>query len=497
VIDMSVNGSSPEAGAAVEHLDVLIVGAGLSGIGTACHLRIHHPQRSIALLESRDASGGTWDLFRYPGIRSDSDMFTLGYSFRPWADDRALADGDTIRDYIRETARDYGVEPLIRYGRRVVAAEWSSEDARWTVEAVRDGGEREQLTCSWLFCCTGYYRYDEGYAPRFAGSERFGGEIVHPQHWDEDLDFRGKRVVVIGSGATAVTVVPAMARDAAHVTMLQRSPTYVLAMPARDPIAGWAQQRLPGRLSHPLIRWISVIRQWVGYQLSRRRPELMKRLIRRDLEKRLPADFDIDTHFTPTYQPWDQRLCLAPDGDLFKAISSGDASVVTDRIDRFVETGIRLESGTVLEADVIVTATGLNLLALGGIELTVDGRRRELPGLIGYKGLMLGGVPNLALTLGYTNASWTLKCDLTAQYVCRLLDFMDRHGYRVATPRVPGPEVERVPFLDLEAGYVMRAIDDLPKQGPKPPWRLHQNYARDIVMLRHRPVDDEAMSFGR
>jgi cation diffusion facilitator CzcD-associated flavoprotein CzcO len=481
-----------------EHVDVLIVGAGLSGIGAACHLQADCPGKSYAILEARERSGGTWDLFRYPGIRSDSDMFTLGYRFKPWREAKAIADGPTILDYIRETAREHGVEQHIRYQHRVVHASWSSEDARWTVEAERtDTGERVELTCRFLFGCTGYYRYDEGYTPHFEGSERFAGEIVHPQHWPEDLDYAGKCVVVIGSGATAVTLIPAMADRAAHVTMLQRSPSYVLSLPGRDPLADLIRRVLPPKAAYPIVRWKNVLLATALFQLSRRAPEFVKRLLRKGVEQRLPAGYDVDTHFAPTYNPWDQRLCLVPDGDLFEAISSGKASVVTDRIETFTERGIKLESGEELEADVIVTATGLNLLVLGGMTLSVDGRDVKPADTVGYKGMMLSGVPNMALTLGYTNASWTLKGDLCAGYVCRLLNHMDEHGYAYCTPRPLDPSLPTEPFIDLVSGYVLRSIDQLPRQGPKPPWRLHQNYPRDVVMLRYGSLDDEAIAFTR
>jgi monooxygenase len=481
----------------VEHLDVLIVGAGLSGIGTACHLTANCPGKSFALLESRDAIGGTWDLFRYPGIRSDSDMFTLGYSFRPWKEAKAIADGPSILTYIRETARDHGIEDRIRFNHRVVRAEWSTADAQWTVTAERtDTGEAVRLTCGFLFTCTGYYRYDEGFTPDFEGIERFRGQIVHPQHWPEDLDYAGKRVVVIGSGATAVTLVPAMAERAGHVTMLQRSPTYVVSLPARDPVADFLRRLLPARWAYPVVRWKNVLMTTVFFKLSRRAPGLVKKLLRRGVERRLPSGYDVDTHFTPTYNPWDQRVCLVPDGNLFNVLRDGSASVVTDRIESFTENGLRLESGAELEADVIVTATGLNLLALGGLSLAVDGREIDIAETVGYKGMMLGGVPNLAYTVGYTNASWTLKCDLVAQYVCRLLNHMDESGDRQCTPQEPGPSHPRQPFIDLASGYVLRAIDSFPKQGSTTPWRLHQNYARDIVTLRRGALEDGAMEFS-
>ncbi len=481
-----------------DHVDVLIMGAGLSGIGSACHLQRECPGKTYAILEAREAMGGTWDLFRYPGIRSDSDMFTLGYSFRPWEEAKAIADGPSILRYIRETARDHDVERHIRFGHRVVAATWSSEDAIWTVtaERVADGATVE-LTCDFFFGCSGYYRYDEGYSPRFEGIERFGGEVVHPQHWPKDLDYAGKRVVVIGSGATAVTLVPAMAEAAEHVTMLQRSPTYILSLPAQDRIADALRRRLPARRAYTIIRWKNVLLQQLSYGISRRFPKFARRLIRRGLLRELPPDYEVDTHFNPSYDPWDQRLCLVPDGDLFKAVASGDASIVTDGIETFSERGVRLASGEELEADIVITATGLNLLALGGVALSVDGTEIDIAEAVGYKGMMLSGVPNLALALGYTNASWTLKCDLVAEYVCRLLNHMDAEGYDYCVPREPGPDVEREPFLDLKAGYVMRSIHELPMQGDRAPWRLHQNYARDVLMLRRGELEDEGIEFRR
>ncbi|MGH3950826.1 MAG: flavin-containing monooxygenase, partial [Pseudonocardiaceae bacterium] len=472
----------------LDHVDVLIVGAGLSGIGAACHLRRECPDQTFAIFEARDAIGGTWDLFRYPGIRSDSDMFTLGYSFRPWTEAKAIADGEAIRDYIRQTARAHGVDEKIRFGHRVVRAEWSSDDARWTVEALRaDTGETVRLTCSFLFTCCGYYRYDEGYAPAFAGTERFTGQIVHPQHWPDNLDYAGKRVVVIGSGATAVTLVPAMAGDAAHVTMLQRSPSYILSLPSRDVIADGLRRRLPAKLAYPIVRWKNVLLAMLVFHLSRRAPTLVRYLLRKGVRIQLPEGYDVDTHFAPRYDPWDQRLCLVPDGDLFTAVRRGHASMVTDQIDTFTEHGLRLGSGTELEADIVVTATGLNLLAIGGMTLSVDGHDIELGQTVAYKGMMLSGVPNFALTLGYTNASWTLKGDLVGQYVCRLLNHMDDHGYQVCTPLAPESS-ELEPIIDLTSGYVQRSINILPKQGPAAPWRLHQNYPRDVLLMRYGAV---------
>ncbi|MEV4824118.1 NAD(P)/FAD-dependent oxidoreductase [Micromonospora sp. NPDC049274] len=485
-----------------DHVDVLIIGAGLSGIGAACHLRRDCPDKTYAVLEARDAIGGTWDLFRYPGIRSDSDMFTLGYSFKPWADATAIADGAAIRAYVRETAREYDVQRHIRFSHRVVRAEWDSGTARWTVHVRRtdtpgsDTAATVVLTCSFLFACTGYYRYDEGYTPALPGVDAYAGRLVHPQHWPDDLDHTGKRVVVIGSGATAVTVVPAMAQRAAHVTMLQRSPTYVIALSSRDRLAGALRRWLPAKSAYRVVRWKNVLLSTVNFQLSRRVPGLVRRLLRRGVKRRLPVGYDVDRHFSPRYDPWDQRLCVAPDGDLFTAVREGRASVVTDTIDTFTAHGVRLTSGDELPADIVVTATGLNLLALGGLTLRVDGVDVDLSDTVAYKGMMLSGVPNFALTIGYTNASWTLKADLVAGYVCRLLRHLDRTGQQVVTP-LPPPDARRVPLIDLRSSYVLRGVDVLPRQGARAPWRLHQNYARDVLLMRHGRLTDEGVRFSR
>jgi monooxygenase len=475
----------------LEHVDVLIIGAGLSGIGAACHLRTRLPGKTFAVLEGRMSSGGTWDLFRYPGIRSDSDMFTLGYSFRPWLGEKSIADGASILEYVRRTAAVEGVEQYIRYQHRAVHASWSSAQSRWTVEVDRaDTGTTERLTCDFLYGNTGYYRYDEGYTPHLEGIERFRGRIVHPQHWPDDLDYQGAKIVVIGSGATAVTLVPALAEKAAHVTMLQRSPTYIISLPSKDPLADAIRRRLPTRVATPIVRWKNVLLSVLSFQFSRRFPAKMSSLVRQAAQRRLPAGFDVATHFSPRYRPWDQRLCVAPDGDLFRAIRRGTASIATDTITTISEKGVRLSSGEELEADIIITATGLNLSILGGMTLDLDGHRLSLADTVGYKGMMFSGVPNLALTVGYTNASWTLKADLVAEYVCRLLAYMDDHGYRRAVPLAP-PAGGVAPFIDLTSGYITRSLDRLPKQGARPPWRLHQNYARDVVLLKYGRVDDE------
>ncbi|GIJ20940.1 flavin-containing monooxygenase [Micromonospora lutea] len=480
-----------------DHVDVLIVGAGLSGIGAACHLRRRHPGRTYALVEARDAIGGTWDLFRYPGVRSDSDMFTLGYSFAPWTAPKSLADGATIREYLRRTADEHDVTRHIRFRHRVQRAEWDSQRGRWTVHVRReDTAETVVLTCSFLYACTGYYRYEAGHTPHFAGQERFTGRIVHPQHWPADLDLTDRRVVVIGSGATAVTLVPALARQAARVTMLQRSPTYLLALSSRDRLADALRRLLPARLAHPIVRGKNVLLAAANYQLSRRAPGLVRGLLRRDAARRLPAGYDVERHFTPRYDPWDQRLCVVPDGDLFTVVSDGRAEVVTDTVDAFTTGGIRLASGRELPADVVVTATGLDLLALGGMTLRVDGVDVDLPETVAYKGMMLSGVPNFAMTIGYTNASWTLKADLVARYVCRLLRHLDRTGTQIVTPVAPPPG-PRPPLIGLTSGYVRRGVGRLPRMGTRGPWRLPQNYLRDLLSMRYGRLTDANVRFDR
>jgi monooxygenase len=480
------------------HVDVLIVGAGLSGIGAAYTLQRDCPAKSYAILEGRERIGGTWDLFRYPGIRSDSDMYTLGYSFRPWVQGKAIADGSTILEYINETAADSGIDKKIRFGHRVKRASWSSQQALWTVEA--EHGERVELltiTCSFLFVCGGYYSYAGGYTPQFAGQERFRGPIIHPQQWPEDLAYAGKRVVVIGSGATAVTLVPALAQQAAHVTMLQRSPTYVVAAPNHDKIAHWLRGHLPSQWAYSLVRWRNILFSIVFFRLCKSRPERMKQWIIKNVQKGLGAGFDVDTHFTPRYNPWDQRMCLVPDGDLFASINQGKASVVTEEIDGFTETGVKLRSGAEIAADIIVTATGLNLIALGGINLTVDGRPIDPGKTLNYRGTMFSGIPNLAAVFGYTNASWTLKAELTCQYICRLLNYMERKGLKICQPENADASMNEEPWLNLSSGYIQRAADQLPKQGSKMPWKLHQNYVLDVMSLRFGSLDDGVMKFRR
>jgi monooxygenase len=485
---------------AIEHFDVLIMGAGLSGIGAAHHLQTLCPKKSYVILEQRERIGGTWDLFRYPGVRSDSDMLTMGYSFRPWTSPKMISPGDEIRDYIAAAARDGGIDRHIRFRHRIQRAAWSSEEAQWTVNAVRqlpDGREEPvTLACNFLFSCAGYYSYSAGYTPEFPDIGRFQGRVVHPQAWRDDLDYAGKRVVIIGSGATAVTLLPAMAKTASHVTMLQRSPTYIVSMPAQDKIANWLRRVMPAMWAYRLSRWKNVAFMIYVYQLAQRRPNYVKAGLVKMVREQLGPDYDVATHFTPRYNPWEQRLCLVPDGDMFQAIKSGRASVVTDEIEAFTEKGIQLKSGTELEADVVVTATGLVLQAFGGAEISVDGRRVDLSQTLAYKGVMLSGVPNMASVFGYINASWTLKADLICTYVCRLLNLMDKKGVRQVTPN-SHDETAAAPFVEkFSPGYMQRALAYWPKQGSKAPWRVYQNYIRDAISLKWSKVDNGALDFS-
>ncbi|HEY2034620.1 MAG TPA: NAD(P)/FAD-dependent oxidoreductase [Rhizomicrobium sp.] len=481
----------------MDHFDVVIVGAGLSGIGAAYHLQTEAPKKSYAILEGREAIGGTWDLFRYPGIRSDSDMYTLGYNFKPWREQKAIADGPSILKYVRTTASENGIDKHIRYNHLVKHASWSSETARWTVEA--ETGAQKQIarfTCNFLFMCSGYYAYSGGYDPEFAGRDAFKGRIVHPQKWPSDLDYKNKKVVVIGSGATAVTIVPEMAKDAASVTMLQRSPTYMVSRPAEDKAANWLRDHLPAMLAYQLIRWRNVLMGMYFFNLARKKPAQVKTYLIDMLKKELPPDYDVQTHFTPYYNPWDQRLCLVPDSDFFQSIKDEKTSIVTDHIETFTPTGIKLKSGKELDADIVVTATGLKLELLGGMQVTVDGEARDLSKAMSYKGMMYSDVPNLASCFGYTNASWTLKCDLTCEYVTRMLNYMDRKGMQIAMPK-SDPSVAEAPWLDFSSGYVQRALEVLPKQGMKKPWKLYQNYALDLITLRYGKVDDGTLTFSK
>ncbi len=479
----------------IEHVDVLIIGAGISGIGAACYLRTMQPGRTFTILEARDEIGGTWDLFRYPGIRSDSDLHTFSYEFKAWENDKAIATADSIMAYLRDAVAENGIRPSIRFRHRVIGASWSTRDARWLVDIERqDTGERIAMTCGWFFCASGYYRYDQGYTPEFRGRERFTGEIVHPQRWPEDLDYRGKRVLIIGSGATAVTLVPAMAETAGHVTMLQRSPTYIVPVPSEDRLAN-ALPKLVGRdRAFAITRRKNIARQRLIWRFCQQHPRAARRLIRHLHARQLPARYPVDEHFRPAYNPWDERLCAVPDADMFKAIRDGRASVVTDQIDTFTERGIRLQSGRELEADIIVTATGLSLLALGGISLSVDGVPVNVPEKVAFKGFLLSDIPNFAYVFGYTNSSWTLKVGLICEHFCRLLAYMDAHGHTICYPRAPKAMPTR-PLLDFAAGYVKRSAGEFPRQGVEGPWRTCMDYRADYKTLREGPVEDGNLCF--
>ncbi|QLL07371.1 flavin-containing monooxygenase [Mycobacterium vicinigordonae] len=480
-----------------EHLDVVIVGAGISGVSAAWHLQDRCPTKSYAILEKRADMGGTWDLFRYPGIRSDSDMYTLGFRFRPWTERQAIADGEPILDYVKSTAAMYGIDKHVRYRQNVTGADWSTAERRWTLQVDNDGTP-STLTCSFLFLCSGYYNYEQGYTPRFNGSEDFAGPLIHPQHWPEDLDYQGKNIVVIGSGATAVTLVPALANSGAnHVTMLQRSPTYIVSQPQRDSIAERLNRALPDRAAYTATRWKNVIRQAAMYGACKKWPRRMRKILMGWAQRQLPEGYDVRKHFGPHYSPWDQRLCLVPNGDLFRAIRHGKADVVTDTIDRFTATGIRLNSGTELPADIIVTATGLNLQLFGGATTSIDGQPVDLTKTTAYKGMMLSGLPNMIYTVGYTNASWTLKADLVSEFACRLINYMDDHGYETVVVDEPAADVEERPFMEFTPGYVLRSLDELPKQGSRTPWRLNQNYLRDIHLIRRGKIGDEGLLFAK
>jgi len=479
-----------------EHFDLLIVGAGLSGIGAACHLQRKCPHKDFAILEARDAIGGTWDFFRYPGVRSDSDMFTLGYSFRPWTETKSIAPGDAILRYVRDTASEHGLVPRIRFNTRVKRASWSSKQGRWIVEAER-GPSREPVffSCRFLLMCSGYYSYAQGYSPDFPGAGRFKGPIVHPQNWSGEVAYAGKRVVVIGSGATAVTLAPELAKSAQSVTVVQRSPTYIAAWPDEDRVANVLRRYLPSGMACALARWKNMAATMYFYRICKREPERAKAMIRDAARATLGPDYDFETHFTPRYNPWDQRLCLAPNDDFFRAIRNGRIAMETGEIATFTEGGIKMRSGRQIDADLIVTATGLNLQLLGGAEFDVDGRPLDPPSLLSYKGVLLSDIPNLASVFGYTNASWTLKADLISGYVCRLLNFMDARGFQRCTPRNGDPGIERLPPVDFSSGYFQRAMDKLPRQGPSKPWRINQNYIRDILDLRLSAIDDGVLEF--
>ncbi len=479
------------------HLDVIIVGAGISGIGAACHLKMKSPGKSFAILDARSNFGGTWDLFRYPGIRSDSDMYTLGYSFKPWKEGDAIADGDSIIKYLDETIDEYGLRNKIQFGRKVTEARWSSEKCIWALSVICcTTGKAETHTCSYLFMCSGYYNYENGYLPEFDGYSDYEGVIAHPQHWPEELDYNGKNVIVIGSGATAVTVVPAMAEKAAHVTMLQRSPSYVASRPQQDKIANGMRKFLPDWLAYKITRTKNILLNIFFFNLARKYPRAFKANLLKLVQEELGQDYDVATHFTPKYDPWDQRLCAVPDADLFEAIRDKKASVVTDHIERFTPDGIKLKSGKKLTADIIVPATGLSLQSLGGMALVVDGEQVNIGETTNYKGMTLSNVPNFAWTVGYTNASWTLKADLTSSYVCRILNYMDKHHYQVCVPKLDGEAPGSAPLLDFSSGYIQRSIKDLPKQGGVQPWKNHQNYIADLLHLKFERLDDGVMKFS-
>jgi monooxygenase len=482
--------------ATTEHFDVLIAGAGISGVGAAYHLTTQCPGTSFVALETQKTFGGTWTTHRYPGIRSDSDLHTFGYRFKPWTS-APIATAAEILKYMGDVIEENDLARHIRYRHTITSAKWSSETNLWTIDATRtDTGELLRFTANFFWMCQGYYRHTEGYTPEWKGMAKFTGPIVHPQKWPEDLDYKDKRVIVIGSGATAATLVPEMARTAGHVTMLQRSPTYVVARPAEDALANKLRQKLSATLAYHLIRWRNVLLGMYFFQLCRRKPDRAKQLILGGVKMALGPEYDVARHFTPRYNPWEQRLCLVPDGDLFKSIRDKRASVVTNAIDTFTKGGIKLQDGSELEADIIVTATGLNLQVLGGLEVSVDGRAVDFARTLNYKGMMYSDIPNMASAFGYTNASWTLKCDLTCEYVCRLINYMDRNGYKQCMPHNVDPDVTELPSLDFSSGYVQRSIAKLPKQGSKRPWRLYQNYALDIVTLRYGKVDDGVMQYS-
>ena len=482
-----------------EHFDVVIVGAGVSGIGAACHLRRNCPGRTFVILENRAAIGGTWDLFRYPGIRSDSDMHTFGYNFKPWNNPKSIADGPSIRAYVQEAAAEQGVVPQVRLQHRVVSAAWSSDEALWTLVVERsDSGAQLRFTCAFLFMCSGYYSYEGGYTPDFPDLEQFQGSVIHPQFWPEDLDYAGKRIAVIGSGATAMTLVPAMADAAAHITMIQRSPTYVISRPGKDAIANWLRRLLPDRLAYAITRWKNVRWQQYFYRRTRVAPEWVKGKLLGLVRKHLGPDYDVDTHFAPSYYPWDQRLCLIPDADLFKAINDGKAEVVTDAIERITANGVRLACGEEVRADILVTATGLNLAVLGGVTFSVDGRLVRFPDTFNYKGMMYSDVPNMANVFGYVNASWTLRADLTAEYICRVLNHMQQLGLRQCTPRLREEDRDmpaRPWIVGFTPGYIARALHLFPKQGDRDPWRNTQNYSEDRKLARKGSLEDGALQF--
>ena len=478
------------------HFNVIVVGAGISGIGAGYYLQKKCPNKSFVILEGRDNIGGTWDLFRYPGIRSDSDMNTMGFRFKPWMGVKSIADGPSILSYLHETVKENDLNKKIHFNQWVNEASWSSEDAQWTVQAEnKKTQELQDFTCDFLFLCGGYYNYEEGYTPHFAGRENFLGQIIHPQKWPKNLDYKNKKVVVIGSGATAVTIIPTMAEKAAHVTMLQRSPTYFLSAPDEDPVGNFLRKFISSKLTYKLVRWKNIRFQWWFFQKCRKFPKKVKEFLIKQVREELGPNYDIETHFTPKYNPWEQRLCLVPNGDLFNAINAGKASVITDHIDRFTKKGIKLKSGGEVEADLIVTATGLNLEVCNGIKLEVDNNEVDISKTMTYKGMMFSDVPNLVATFGYTNASWTLRADLTSEYVCRLLNFMDKKGYANCCPRTAEHVEPDGDWLDFTSGYVKRSMHKFPKQGSRDPWRNTQNFPKDVLAIRWGNIDNKELKF--
>lgn len=477
----------------MEHVDVIIIGAGISGIGAGCHLTMKSPGRTFAILEGRDNLGGTWDLFKYPGIRSDSDMYTFGYAFRPWTEGKDIASAESIIRYLKQTSEEFGVDEKIRYVHRVTKVNWSTADKHWVVDVTK-GGISFQMSCQFLLTCTGYYDYNNAYLPKFEGYGDYAGTIVQPQFWPEDLDYKNKTVLVIGSGATAITLVPSLAGETKHVTMLQRSPTYVFTRPAKDKIANFLRKILPTKTAYRLARTKNVLLNIFMFNRARSKPDKVRKFLHKMAKDELGDSVDVDVHFNPSYNPWDQRLCLIPDSDLFNVLKDGSASIVTDHIERFTKTGVKLKSGANIEADIIVPATGLNLQFLGGIEASVDGKKLEVADLLNYRGMMFGGVPNMAAVFGYTNASWTLKADLTCGYVARLLNYMDKHGYEIATP-TPPENMDTEPLVNLQSGYFLRSVDALPKQGTETPWRNPENYLKDYKTIRWGKFNDGVMAF--
>ena len=478
------------------HFNVIVVGAGISGIGAGYYLQKKCPNKSFVILEGRDNIGGTWDLFRYPGIRSDSDMNTMGFRFKPWMGVKSIADGPSILSYLEETVKENDLNKKIHFNQWVNEASWSSEDAQWTVQAEnKKTQELQDFTCDFLFLCGGYYNYEEGYTPHFAGRENFLGQIIHPQKWPKNLDYKNKKVVVIGSGATAVTIIPTMAEEAAHVTMLQRSPTYFLSAPDEDPVGNFLRKFISSKLTYKLVRWKNIRFQWWFFQKCRKFPKKVKEFLIKQVREELGPNYDIETHFTPKYNPWEQRMCLVPNGDFFNAINAGKASVITDHIDRFTKKGIKLKSGGEVEADLIVTATGLNLEVCNGIKLEVDNNEVDISKTMTYKGMMFSDVPNLVATFGYTNASWTLRADLTSEYVCRLLNFMDKKGYANCCPRIAEHVEQDGDWLDFTSGYVKRSMHKFPKQGSRDPWRNTQNFPKDVLAIRWGNIDNKELKF--